>query len=602
MATHEYTTYDRISSATRRQELRRRRRVRLSALAIGLGLPVLLAGNALVTRGEVMRGTEVAGVDVGGLAPAAARERLVLDLGERLSTPIAVRVGDVVADVTPASLGIALDTDATLDRAYRAGRVEGRLLPLLPLVRSRVVEPVLRYPRRLTLPRDLAALERRPRNAQPVVQEDGKIAVVPAADGLRYQDTESLRQIAAAAIAGEAAVTLTPTVRAAAVPTAAAEATAGQARELLRLPISIMHQGKRIGRLSPTELAPLVRVRRENGQFVLAIAPNGLRKALTEDAAAISKRPIDAHWKTDGQRARLIPGRNGRGVDGGRTADAIVAAVLKGDTRRVQVALGAVEPSMTTAEAKALDIKEKVSTVTTELGPSSANRIYNVRLMARILDGQVIAPGKTFSFNKRVGPRTPDRGFKEGQAIVGGLLLPSIGGGVCQVATTIYGAAFYAGLPIAKRLNHAWYISHYPPGMDATVADGGPDLEFTNDTPHGMLIRAWATNTTMTVSLYSTNRGVRVTKRTGDAHSFVAPKDRYILNPALTADEQIQETTGERGFVIAVERIVKRNGKIIATDTFRSNYIAEPRLFIVGPLFVPTDGGIVEDAPPEFRF
>ena len=101
--------------------------------------------------------------------------------------------------------------------------------------------------------------------------------------------------------------------------------------------------------------------------------------------------------------------------------------------------------------------------------------------MARFLDGQVIKPGQTFSFNKRVGPRTPERGFKEGQAIVGGLLLPSIGGGVCQVATTVFDAAFYAALPIKSRVNHAWYISHYAMGMDATVADGGPDLVFKND-------------------------------------------------------------------------------------------------------------------------
>ena len=158
----------------------------------------------------------------------------------------------------------------------------------------------------------------------------------------------------------------------------------------------------------------------------------------------------------------------------------------------------------------------------------------------------MIKPGQTFSFNKRVGPRTPERGFKEGQAIVGGLLLPSIGGGVCQVATTVFDAAFYAGLPITSRVNHAWYISHYAMGMDATVADGGPDLVFKNDTKYGILIRASASASTMTVTLYSTDRGLRVEKIAGQPHDQTTPKARYILNPALKGAEKTQRD-GRRG-------------------------------------------------------
>ena len=102
---------------------------------------------------------------------------------------------------------------------------------------------------------------------------------------------------------------------------------------------------------------------------------------------------------------------------------------------------------MTTAKAKSWGIKQEIQTVTTDLGASPANRVHNVKLLASILDGKVVPPGGTFSFNEYVGQRTPERGFKEGYAIVGGLFLPSIGGGVCQAATTVYDTAFYAGLP-----------------------------------------------------------------------------------------------------------------------------------------------------------
>ena len=109
--------------------------------------------------------------------------------------------------------------------------------------------------------------------------------------------------------------------------------------------------------------------------------------------------------------------------------------------------------------------------------------------MAEYIDGTIIAPGHEFSFNDRVGPRTVERGFREGQMIIGSLLLPSIGGGVCQTATTLFNNAFELGLPIVERHNHSFYISHYPMGRDATVSWGGPDFAFKNDLKTGILIK-----------------------------------------------------------------------------------------------------------------
>ncbi|MDX6377238.1 MAG: hypothetical protein QOE98_1541 [Gaiellaceae bacterium] len=565
----------------------------------GVLLVATLGVHALATNGGVMTGTAVSGVDVGGLSKADARSRIVHDLGDRLSAPVTVRVGTTRVDVVPAALGIRLDAAATVDHAIRAGRVEARLLPYLW---SENVEPTLRYPKALTLPKALAGLEQKPRNAKPVVQDDGTVGVVPAEDGLTYDDAASLRAIARAALRRDGAVTLTPEVTKPDIPTAAAETTAADAKRLLAKSISLTYHAKAIGRITPKELAPLLKVKRVGTGFALSIAPAGLRNALAEDAADISRPAVNAHWRTDGAKARVVKHRNGRGIDGAQTGTAMLAAVLTENTHTAAVVLGPVTPTLTTGAARALGIRQKISSVTTDLGASSPNRVYNVRLMAKFLDGQVIKPGQTFSFNKRVGPRTPQRGFKEGQAIVGGLLLPSIGGGVCQVATTVFDAAFYAALPIKSRVNHAWYISHYAMGMDATVADGGPDLVFKNDTKYGILIRASASASTMTVTLYSTDRGLRVEKVAGQPHSKTTPKARYILNPALEGAAKSQRTAGQGGFAITVERIVRKKGKVVSRDRFSSNYVAESQLFIVGPEFVPTDGGRVETAPPAFTF
>ena len=156
-----------------------------------------------------------------------------------------------------------------------------------------------------------------------------------------------------------------------------------------------------------------------------------------------------------------------------RLAATVTAAAHADGT--AQVELGPHDPDLTTDDANALGIRRKLVSFTTEMGVSSSNRIHNVHLMADFIDGTVIAPGHVFSFNDVVGERTAERGFLEGQEIIGSLVLPSIGGGVCQTATTLFNDAFELGLPILARTNHNLYLSHYPLGRDATVSWGGPD-------------------------------------------------------------------------------------------------------------------------------
>ena len=120
-----------------------------------------------------------------------------------------------------------------------------------------------------------------------------------------------------------------------------------------------------------------------------------------------------------------------------------------------------------------------------------ANRLHNVALVANLIDGTLIAPGKTFSFNATTGERTPEKGFLEAPVIINGELQTGLGGGVCQVSTTVFNAAYEAGLPIDERVNHALYISHYPLGRDATVNYPDQDLKFTNDTGKWLLLRTF---------------------------------------------------------------------------------------------------------------
>ena len=217
------------------------------------------------------------------------------------------------------------------------------------------------------------------------------------------------------------------------------------------------------------------------------------------------------------------------------------------------------------------------------MGVSSANRIYNVGLLVRYLDGYVIPPKAVFSFNTAVGPRTAERGFREGQAIENGLLVKSIGGGVCQVATTVFDAAFLGGYSILERHNHSFYISHYVKGLDATVADGGFDLRFANDTDHAIVIRTSMTPKTMTVVFLSHPTGRTVSWKAGVESNFSEPKTRHIADSETPAKTIEQQTLGERGFDITVRRIVKNaDGSVLREGDFPSHYTAEDIVFQVG--------------------
>src|SRR5579859_2842935 len=160
-----------------------------------------------------------------------------------------------------------------------------------------------------------------------------------------------------------------------------------------------------------------------------------------------------------------------------------------------------------------MGVKELVSTYTTEFG-GVPNRIHNVQVVSHLIDDTLIAPGATFSFNQTTGDRTAAKGFLVAPVIINGELQTGLGGGVCQVSTTVFNAAYEAGLPITARTNHALYISHYPLGRDATVNYPDVDLKFVNDTPHWLLLRTFVGSSSLVVSLYGAPQHRRVVTET----------------------------------------------------------------------------------------
>lgn len=365
--------------------------------------------------------------------------------------------------------------------------------------------------------------------------------------------------------------------------TAAAEEALATAQELVAEPVVLSFKGEDVGSLAPQRLAKLVRFRPDGSRFRVTFAPDRIAKAVEPYLSKWRVRAVNARFVVDGKTVRIRPSRPGLAPDGPWIADSISGAAAS-PIRRASLRLKQIRAELTTSEAESLGIREQISTFTTDMGTSSSNRIHNVQLMAEYIDGTIIEPGHEFSFNDRVGPRTVERGFREGQMIIGSLLLPAIGGGVCQTATTLFNNAFDLGLPIVERHNHSFYISHYPLGRDATVSWGGPDFAFRNDLKTGILIKTRYTAETLTFSFYGTDPGRRVVATTGPRVNWRSPRTTYALDPyAPRGSVRTVSGSNQSGFDVTVARTIYEDGKLKRRDAFRSAYVAVGPTQIYGP-------------------
>jgi vancomycin resistance protein YoaR len=571
--------------------LRRRRRSRAARIGFVVALLVMAAGVALFVRAYTVRdavlpGVSVAGVDLGGLSREDAQARLQAELGPRLARPVRVSVGNQVLVVRPARAW-TLDAPATAARAHQAGResVFSRLGALVaPFAFTQEAAPVLDLQpgERQAIADRLFELTHRPVNAR--VRMDGKTVVVrPGTAGTTVDVDPLLGAVEAATLAGSRRLTAAVEEVQPAITTEEAEAVAQEARTLLASPVRIQFRGNRVGKLSPAELAALVRFEPAAGTYQVDLDRDGLRSALLPMVKAKLRAPVDADFRIVGKKVRVVPSKPGTTLDVRKAREAVLAGGLGPGERIATVGLTTLAADLTTKEAKALGIREEVSSFTTDMGASSANRIWNVHLLGDYLDGTMVKSGGAFSYNKEIGPRTVERGFREGQMIWGGVLIPSIGGGVCQTATTIFNAAFEAGLPILARSNHAFYISHYPMGRDATVSWGGPEFVFRNDLKNAILIKVSYTDATFTVTFYGTKQGRRVESTTSEPTNYTQPELQYAVDPGAPPNSVTRTAAGGPGFDVTVYRKVFQRGKVIREDSFFTRYKPENPTAIYGP-------------------
>jgi vancomycin resistance protein YoaR len=282
---------------------------------------------------------------------------------------------------------------------------------------------------------------------------------------------------------------------------------------------------------------------------------------------------VDATVRLVDGHPTVIPSKAGVTYDVAGAADALLRAVVQPEGRREATVQATVaRPDVTTADARRLGIRAKVSSFTTYF-PYAEYRNTNIGRAAELVDGTVLAPGETFSLNDTVGERTRENGFTEGFIISDGIFKEDLGGGVSQMATTTFNAMFFAGLEDVEHKPHSFYIDRYPVGREATVAWGAVDLRFRNDTPYGVLIDAHLTPSTpssqgvLTVGMWST-KVWDVSATTSERYDQTQPQTRVLR----TADCYPNE--GYAGFDVDVTRHFHRPGRSRPTrsEVFHTTY------------------------------
>ena len=559
---------------------RRRARRALLVVALVLALVALLAGAigivALLERGSLARGTTIGGVAVGGLSEREARRRVAEAAARRVARPIRLRGPGGVALTRGGELGAKPLVDAALDRA-KDGGLTTRVLARLGLADGADVD--LRYQlapvptARLGNLLD-ARFGEPPRDAR-VEVGPGDVRVVEGRPGTAV-DRGALRR-GLATLPATLPVTVGPS---------RPVVSAGEARRAARVIGRLLDGPRRVrfrdrvATLTPSRLRALVRTERDDAKLAVDLEPRGLGASLRVRLGVFEVPARDARFSVGARRVRIVPSARGQVLDVVRIGESLVDN-LSSTTHRAW--FERTEPSFTTEAAEKLDIRELVSEFTTYYSCCQP-RVTNIKRAADLLDETVVLPRQSFSLNQALGRRTEENGFVSAPQIFRGRLEDAVGGGISQIATTLYNAAFFAGLKLVAHQAHQFYISRYPMGREATVSWGGPELIFRNDWPAALLMKLIATDGSITVRFYSRKLGRRVVTETGEPYSYVAPRTITVRNAALPAGTvNTVQSAGESGFTVQYTREVYRGAKRIKDERYTVRYDAQNAIVEVGP-------------------
>lgn len=542
-------------------------------VAVGTVAAVLIAGAgaaAWVYGGDVPRGTQILGVELGGKSRTEAERALTDAVGPRTGAPVAIDLAGERFSLPAADLGLRLNVDLSVGKAIKGSpRLTGTrsVPPVIELDEARLGKALRERldPTKITVKKPgIAYAGLVPKPTYPAVGQGLDVAAAAAA----------VRQ--SWLVGGIATITLVP--RPPATTQEQVDAlVADLAVPAVAAPVTVTVGDKALT-LSPKAIAKgLVFRADDDGRLTPAIDGPELHAAAAKEFAAVEREPEQATITVAGGKPKIVAGTPGDLVDLDKLGPALLAVLPDPAPRTVEAELSRQEGATTESDLAELGVKEKVSTFTTYFtGGSKSPRSQNIMTIARAVDGAVVQPGETFSLNKHTGERTYASGYKDAPVIVGGKLEPGVGGGASQFTTTLFNAAYYAGLEDVEHKPHSFYFSRYPAVIESTIFYPTLDLKFKNTTPYGILIDTSYTSKSVTVSMWST--------KVYDSVKTVRSPRRDITSPPTVYREpgpKCITSSGLPGFTQDAWRVIRKDGQEVEREKFTWRYDPEPR-FICG--------------------
>ena len=317
----------------------------------------------------------------------------------------------------------------------------------------------------------------------------------------------------------------------------------------------------------------------EGGQarLVVRVSSDYLKRSLSEVLGGYDPGvdPVNAQFSVSSDGVTIIPSEDGLGIDYPQLAIDLERILFgtEAEARQMQLSVATLTPSMSTADAEAMRITTKISTYSTDYGFSTPARAHNVEVASSYVTHSLIPPRTVWSFNETSGDATLERGYQVSKVISGNVYQDAVGGGVCQVATTVFNAVFEAGYPIVNRANHGLYQWQYAAGRDAAVFYDWLDFKWENDTDNWILLTVTCYQGWVTASLWGTPPGYRVETEVGAWIPGESFRTEKTPNDSMYIGEENIIQAGVSGRSINVtRRVFDANGNLLRETTFKSTY------------------------------
>lgn len=547
-----------------------RRGLVIAAVAV-VGVATVYLALVAATGDGLPRGAKVLGVDVGGLSEAQATAVLTQQLGPRAAANLTATVGADPVTIVPADAGLGFDPAATV-QGY-AGRIWSPVTLLTQFTGGPILAPVVTVDEtELAADVKAIAVDVDAAPVEPAISFSGASpALSPGTNGKVLDQKASTEAIRAAYLVSTDPVPLPVAEVEPSVSESAAADALTAARTAVSAPVTV-----KVDTLTATittvAIAEATTYAVKDGALTPTLDGAVLRAAIAADIATVESPGRDATWTIVGGKPVVVPSKVGRGVNADVLASD-VAAVLGETTpegRTVTAPLGTIEPKLSTEQARALGVVEKLASFTQPF-PYAAYRSQNIGQAATYVNGTVLLPGEVFSLNDTIKERTPANGYTVGFVVgPGGVFREDLGGGVSASATTVWTAAFYAGLERVYTQAHSIWIPRYRAGLEATVAWGAFDMKFKNDTAHAVFITTDMRRTSLTVTMWGT-------KDYDEVRAVSGP--RTNVRPFTTLYDtgaECRAQTGQPGFQITVNRVFIKGGKEIRREPIKTTYRPAP--------------------------